>query len=374
MFAGTLLRISLICLRNLAVFGFSFSGLIARAQDDSRGTSNFFSRDFVSSLGSSRMVKPEETTPNKSPERKAASAGYLGSQVSSGSVKRDIIEDENSANSSGGEGFFGSLPNPTETPTPTRPPLVRSSEEKILSVSGLVAGVPIKDGLIKIAEAGVVLRERGIPSRNIGIVCDPLEFGETIEKIFEPLNRNPELMQGFIWISPGFEILGELPERYKNLIYSPVWLIETSKGETIVEGDGPSLDEMIGGDGEFQQPTGGEEIKITTPTQKPKMVNLSVSELENSKSLIDETNEKTGGLSTGIGLENSTKSRSLEGDSKEESKVDPLNKQNITDNLGEELEKSLPSAIQLGSKERSTDFFDTKERADSLRINIVPGQ
>lgn len=215
----------------------------ARAQDGAGAPGGFFPENYVSDYD----VLPKREAPTPRPKR-----------TRSKSEAPDGLLDERS-------GFFqNDGEDLSAAPSPTPEPVVRGTNQKVLSVSGFITGKTIAEALMELAEAGRVLRERRIPSRHVSIVCNPLEFPAQLKEHFKPISENPALLHGYIWMSPVLRLINAVPDRYK-VTSSPVWLIETAEGESIIEGEGPTLEEMISPEGEFLLPTGGEEVTQLPP-------------------------------------------------------------------------------------------------------------
>lgn len=218
---------------------------VVHAEDGVRAPGDFFPKNYVS--GEEVEAKEEALPPTPQSNR---SRNKREGQDTLVDERTGFFENE------GDEG-------PAE-PTPTPEPLVRNTNQKVLSVSGFVTGKTVGDAVMELAEAGRVLRERNIPLRHVSIVCNPLEFQAQIADTLKRLAQDPALFQGYVWMSSVLRIINEVPARYQ-VVASPVWLIETAQGESIIEGEGPSLEEMITPEGEFLVPTGGDEVKQLPP-------------------------------------------------------------------------------------------------------------
>lgn len=217
----------------------------AQAQEGVRAPGDFFPQNYANELQGGPKRDAPAPTPRAKKERNKQSG-------------QDALIDERS-------GFFENQgDDPLAEPSPTPEPLVRRTNQKVLSVSGFITGKTIADAVRELAEAGRVLRERRIPARHVSIVCNPLEFPAQIKDNFKLISENPALLHGFVWMSPVLRLINAVPDRYQ-VASSPVWLIETPEGESIIEGEGPSLEEMISPEGEFLLPTGGEEITQLPP-------------------------------------------------------------------------------------------------------------
>jgi hypothetical protein len=219
----------------------------AVAQDSRSG--GFFPRDFVSrqQLGSERETPtpPPPLIPTRPPLRKKEEGG-------------ETMEDS----------FFGPENTPTPTPISTPEPLVRGTNQRVTAVTGVVAGRSTSEALLLVAEAGRALKERQIPMRELFFFGDPFELAGTMQKAFEPIAKDRELMAGFDWVAEGFQLTSEVPEQYP-VTHSPAWIIETADGATVVEGASVPLAQMISPEGELLVPMGGEEIDLKAPKRGP---------------------------------------------------------------------------------------------------------
>ncbi len=227
-----------------AILGGTFGALVccpAVAQDSMRSPGDFFSPNFMNEERLEATNK--KPTPATSPSSEKESDG----ERTEGQVD-----------------FFGSPAEATTTPTPTKGAIVGESEQKVISVSGFIAGKSIGEALVAVAEIGRFLKDRDIPVRHFSVVCNVFDYTKAVGDSFKRVGEKPELLDGFNWISPHLRMIHEVPKRYK-VTHSPVWLIETKKGETIIEGGAPPLEELISDQGLFEIPQGGEEVKELPP-------------------------------------------------------------------------------------------------------------
>lgn len=216
---------------------------VARAQEGGRNPGEFFPPNYATEYqGGPKPTPTKRLLQEKRPTPKQEEDSFFGDR----------------------SGFFRDERESAPEATPTPKPLVRGSSQKVISVSGFVAGKTAAEAIMSIAEAGRILQERKLPVRHVSIVADPLAFAGEVTESFKAISQNSALMNGFVWMSPVLRIIREVPERYQVTI-SPVWLIETAEGESIIEGEGPSLEDMISPEGEFFLPSGGEEVKQLPP-------------------------------------------------------------------------------------------------------------
>ncbi len=213
----------------------------AFAQDSMKSPGDFFSPNFMNEERSEETNREPMHTPSASSKE---------------NPEGELID--------GQPDFFGTPTEVTPTPTPTKGAIVGESEQKVISVSGFIAGKSIGEALVAVAEIGRFLKDREIPVRHFSVVCNVFDYTKAVGDSFKRVGEKPELLDGFNWIAPNLRMIHEVPKRYK-VTHSPVWLIETKKGETIIEGGAPPLEELISEQGLFEVPQGGEEVKELPP-------------------------------------------------------------------------------------------------------------